>query len=97
MIFILCYCYNGNSNDVIVYDTVKTQTNDYTEYPVSIDLNTASAKELESLIYINMDDAQAIIEYRDKIGGFKKVEDVRKVKGITLIKQKVIIDNCFIG
>ena len=71
--------------------------NETLTYPVSINLNTASAEELETLIYINMDDAQAIVEYREEIGGFEKVEDVRNVKGITLIKQKVIIDNCFIG
>ena len=71
--------------------------NETVTYPVSINLNTASAEDLEALIYINMDDAQAIVEYREEIGGFEKVEDVRNVKGITLIKQKVIIDNCFIG
>ena len=97
MIFILCYWHYGNGSEVVINDADNTQTNETVAYPVSIDLNTASAQALEALIYIDMDDAQAIVKYREEIGGFEKVEDVRNVKGITLIKQKVIIDNCFIG
>jgi len=47
-----------------------------------INLNTATAADLESLPGIGPKAAQRILEYRQKSGGFKKVEDLMNVKGI---------------
>ncbi|HPD61333.1 MAG TPA: helix-hairpin-helix domain-containing protein, partial [Thermodesulfobacteriota bacterium] len=47
-----------------------------------ININTASAGELTSIKGIGEKTAQAIIEYRQKNGGFKTIEDIKKVKGI---------------
>lgn len=47
-----------------------------------LDLNHASAEDLESLPGIGAVLAQRMIAYRASIGGFRTVEDLRQVKGI---------------
>ena len=47
-----------------------------------VNLNTASAVDLESLPGIGKSTAQRIVEYRQKSGGFKKIEELMNVKGI---------------
>jgi competence protein ComEA len=47
-----------------------------------VNLNTASAAQLEGLPGIGAKTAQRILEYRQKSGGFKKIEDLMNVKGI---------------
>lgn len=47
-------------------------------------------------MYIGKSDAELIIDYREQNGDFQSVEDIKNVKGLTLIMQKVIIDNCVV-
>lgn len=47
-----------------------------------VDVNAATATELEALPGIGARTAAAIVEYREKNGPFKKVEELMNVKGI---------------
>jgi competence protein ComEA len=47
-----------------------------------VNLNTASATDLESLPGIGAKTAARIVEYRQKNGPFKKVEELMNVQGI---------------
>ena len=62
-----------NAADTPQADTPQSET---------LNLNTASAADLESLPGIGASLAQRIVEYRTATGPFKSVEDLRNVKGI---------------
>ncbi len=52
-------------------------------YPAEIvDINKASVNELTSLPGIGQKTAEAIVEYRKRNGDFKKVDEIKNVKGI---------------
>jgi competence protein ComEA len=56
-----------------------------------ININKATKAELSQLTGIGEKYAERIIEYRNKNGNFKKIEDLLNVKGIgekTLLKNK---------
>ena len=47
-----------------------------------LNLNTATVAQLETLPGIGKSTAARIVEYREKSGGFKKIEDLMNVRGI---------------
>ncbi|MEQ2175599.1 Endonuclease/exonuclease/phosphatase domain-containing protein 1 [Goodea atripinnis] len=55
-----------------------------------LNINTATEEELMTLPGVNRTVAQNIVEYRDCIGGFKKVEDLALVSGIGATKLEAI-------
>ena len=60
----------------------------------TVNLNTASPAQLESLPGVGPAMAQRIVEYREQSGGFKKIEELMNVRGIgeaTFLKLKELI------
>ncbi|HSL21269.1 MAG TPA: helix-hairpin-helix domain-containing protein [Vicinamibacterales bacterium] len=47
-----------------------------------VNLNTATSAQLQDLPGVGVKTAERIIEYRQKNGGFKKIEELMNVKGI---------------
>jgi competence protein ComEA len=47
----------------------------------AVDLNTATKAELEAVTGIGPSKADAIVEYRKNNGPFKKVDDLKEIKG----------------
>jgi competence protein ComEA len=59
-----------------------------------VNLNTASVSEIATLPGVGPKAAQRIVEYRQKNGGFKKIEELMNVKGIgekSFLKLKPLI------
>ena len=50
--------------------------------PAVVNLNTATVAQLESLPGIGKATAERIVEYRQKSGGFKKIEELMNVRGV---------------
>jgi len=48
----------------------------------AVDINSASARELQKVDGIGAKTAARIVAYRDEHGAFKRVEDLLKIKGI---------------
>jgi competence protein ComEA len=48
----------------------------------TINLNTATSAQLDTLPGVGKAMADRIVEYREKNGGFKKIEDLMNVRGI---------------
>lgn len=56
----------------------------------AININTAGVSELEELYRIGEKKAQAIIEYREKNGKFRSIEELTNVNGIS---QSILEEN----
>ena len=62
-----------------------------------IDLNTATAEQLDALPKIGPATAQRIIAYREEHGGFKSVEEINEVSGIGDVTYGLIKDLLCVG
>jgi competence protein ComEA len=61
-------------------------TNFLGEAAPKLNLNRATSIELESVLSLLRKEAAAVIAYRDKVGGFKTIDDLKKVPGLDFKK-----------
>ncbi|MFA6618686.1 MAG: helix-hairpin-helix domain-containing protein [Candidatus Neomarinimicrobiota bacterium] len=63
-------------------------------FDIPVNINKANLSEIEALPYLGIQRAKDIIEYREKIGPFKSLEELTNISGIgakTLEKLKPLI------
>lgn len=72
---------------------IATQTNTFSK----INLNKATLEELISLPGIGQELARRIIDYRASAGGFKALEELKRVKGIGHNKFEALKDRINVG
>jgi len=68
----------------------------YASVETTVNINTASVKELSSLQRIGEKVSQRIVEYRNTTGPFEKPEDIMEVKGISdkifeMNKERIVV------
>lgn len=70
--------------EIDVTESERKQIVDYLSksFPDRVNVNTASAAELERIAQIPGDSASAIVAHRTSSGSFKTVEDVKQVPGV---------------
>lgn len=61
-----------------------------------VDLNSAGKDLLNSVPGIGTKLSQRIIEYREKQGGFREIEELKNIKGITNYKYEKIKDSVIV-
>ena len=83
---------NDEKNEKYIIDGLSDDFSSETEKNKLININTATKNELENLRGIGPSLAIKIVEYRNKNGKFKKIEDIKNVSGIGSNKYEKIKD-----
>lgn len=90
---------NGNYATNSNYSTYENKTYDKPKYtPKIVDINTADTSAYIELPGIGSKLANRIVNYRDKLGGFYKIEQVAEAFGLTdstfqKIKDRLVVNN----
>ena len=64
---------------------------------LALNLNTASIRELDALPGIGPALAKKIVEFREKKGGFKRIEELLAVPGISEKRWRVLKELVYVG
>lgn len=83
----------GEDSNIVIVDNGRTEENPSSSSSTKININTANISQLESISGIGESTASKIIEYREKNGKFKTIEDIKNVSGIGTIKYESIKDD----
>ena len=77
-----CLSQNGIQNDACIKDSTDDTSSSSVVISGKVSLNTATLDELMTLPGIGEAKAQAIIEYREEVGAFQNIEELKEVSGI---------------
>lgn len=77
-----CLSQNGIQNDACIKDSTDDTSSSSVVISGKVSLNTATLDELMTLHGIGESKAQAIIEYREEVGAFQNIEELKEVSGI---------------
>lgn len=80
----------GEDSNIVIVDK---GTEEKSSSSSKININTANISQLESISGIGESTANKIIEYREKNGKFKTIEEIKNVSGIGEIKYESIKDD----
>ncbi|HCW54508.1 MAG TPA: competence protein ComEA [Clostridium sp.] len=78
----LIYICNKNEESSIYVGENAVQSSTNTQVNAKVNINSATIEELKTLKGIGDSKANSIIEYREKSGAFKSIEDIKNVDGI---------------
>ena len=62
-----------------------------------VDLNTATAEQLEQLPGVGPGTAKAIVRFREKSGPFQRIEDLLAIRGITKKRLEILRPYVFVA
>lgn len=85
------YITDDSGDNVIINEY--SESKEESEGDLMININKASASDLEQLPGIGTSIASRIVEYRNENGKFKTIEDIKNVKGVGDAKYNNIKDN----
>ena len=77
-----CKNQNGIENDACIEDSTNDTSSSSVVISGKISLNTATLDELMMLPGIGEAKAEAIIKYREEVGAFQNIEELKEVNGI---------------
>ena len=77
-----CINQNGITNDACIEDSTDDTSSSSVVISGKISLNTATLDELMMLPGIGEAKAEAIIKYREEVGAFQSIEELKEVNGI---------------
>lgn len=77
-----CKNQNGIENDACIEDSTNITSSNSVVISGKISLNTATLDELMMLPGIGEAKAEAIIKYREEVGAFQNIEELKEVNGI---------------
>lgn len=88
---------NRTARDGYSVQTERPAAEEVAPERVLVDLNTATAEELETLTGIGPALAQAILDYRAEHGDFHSIDELMNVRGIGSAKLEGLRDEITIG